>query len=82
MAVQVEEVLQKRVSVCGKSGDVRGDTVTSKKERLLKILNGYDKRDVFNLDEMGCYGEYYPIMERGKQCKGAKRSKSRALHLW
>ena len=37
----------KRVSICGESGDVRGYTVTSWKERLPEILRGYDKRDVF-----------------------------------
>ena len=30
----------KRVSVCGESGDVCGDTITSWKERLPEILRG------------------------------------------
>ena len=33
----------KRVTICGESGDVCGDTVTSWKERLPEILRGYDK---------------------------------------
>ena len=70
----------KRVSVCGESGDVCGDTVTSWKERLPEILRGYDKRDVFNLDETGCFWRALPdrgFGQKGKQCKGGKKSKCR-----
>ena len=70
----------KRVSICGESGDVCGDTVTSWKERLPEILRGYNKRDVFNLDETGCFWRALPdhgFGQKGKQCKGGKRSKCR-----
>ena len=70
----------KRVTICGESGDVCGDTVTSWKERLPEILRGYDKRDVFNLDETGCFWRALPdrgFGQKGKQCKGGKRSKCR-----
>ena len=70
----------KGVSVCGESGDVSGDTVTSWKERLPEILRGYDKRDVFNLDETGCFWRALPdrgFGQKGKQCKGGKKSKCR-----
>ena len=50
----------KRVTICGESGDVCGDTVTSWKERLPEILRGYDKRVVFNLDETGCFWRALP----------------------
>jgi hypothetical protein len=42
----------KRVSVCGESGDVRGETVDAWKERLPEILNGYSKEDIYNFDEI------------------------------
>lgn len=41
----------KQVSIYGDSGDVRGDTVTSWKERLPEIVSGYAQRDIWNLDE-------------------------------
>ena len=70
----------KRVSICGESGDVCGETITSWKERVPEILRGYDKRDVFNLDETGCFWRALPnrgFGQKGKQCKGGKQSKCR-----
>lgn len=39
--------------------------ITSWKERLPEILRGYDKGlgDVINLDETGCFGEHYLIVD-------------------
>lgn len=50
----------KRVSICGESGDVRGATVDSWKERLPEILNGYKIEDIYNLDETGCFWRSLP----------------------
>ena len=64
----------------GQSGDVRGDTVTSWKERLPEILRGYDKRDVFNIDKTGCFWRALPdrgFGQKRKKCKGGKWSKCR-----
>ncbi len=44
----------KKVRICGESGDVRGETVQSWKERLPEILRGYSKEDIWNIDETGC----------------------------
>ena len=65
------------MSICGESGDVRGYTVTSWKERLPEILRGYDKRDVFNLDETGCFWRALPDHGFGQKGKGGKRSMCR-----
>ena len=70
----------RRVPICGESGDVRGDTVTSWKERLPEFLRGYEKQDIFNLDETGCFWRALPergFGQKGKQCKGGKKSKCR-----
>ena len=44
-----------KVTVSGESGDVSGVTVSAWKERLPEILRGYDKKNVYNLDETGCF---------------------------
>ena len=70
----------KRVSICGESGDVSGATVDSWKERLPENLNGYKMEDIYNLDETGCFWRSLPdkgFGEKGKQCKGGKKSKLR-----
>ena len=72
----------KRVKICGESGDVRGDTVTSWKERLPEILRGYDKPDIFNLDETSCLWRARPdrgFSQKGKQ--GKKKNKIDAESL-
>ena len=38
------------IKVNGESGDGQGETVDSWKERLLEIIHGYDKDDVWNMD--------------------------------
>ena len=43
----------RKVTVSGESGDVSGVTVSAWKERLPEILRGYDKKNVYNLDETG-----------------------------
>lgn len=43
-----------------------------------EILEGYDKEDVYNLDETGCFWRALPTSgfgEKGKKCKGGKKSK-------
>ena len=70
----------RRVAVCGESGDVRGDTLESWKERLPEIMQGYNKEDIYNLDETGCFWRALPdrgFGEKGKECKGGKKLKHR-----
>ena len=45
----------KQLSICGESGDVRGATVESWKERLPEIVQGSEKEDVWNMDETGVF---------------------------
>ena len=45
----------KQPNVCGESGDVQGETVSSWMERLPEILRWYAKDDIYNLDETGSF---------------------------
>ena len=70
----------KRVTICGEYGDARGETVESWKERLPQILDGYDRRDIWNMDETGCFWKTLPdkgFARKGVKCKGGKKSKQR-----
>lgn len=63
----------KRLTVCGESGDVHGVTVDSWKERLCK-------KDILNMDESGVFWRALPnsgFGQKGKECKGGKKSKHR-----
>ena len=65
----------KRVTICSESGDVRGETVESWKERLPQILDGYDRRDIWNMDETGCFWKTLQdkgFSRKGVKCKGRK----------
>ena len=71
-------VHQMRVS--GESGDVSGLTVSSWKERLPEIVKGYEPDDIWNMDESGVFWRALPengFGQKGKQCKGGKKSKQR-----
>ena len=69
----------KRLTICGESCDVRGETVESWKERLPQILDGYDRKDIWNMDETGCFWKTLP--DKGFARKGVKRSHRLAQKL-
>ena len=73
----------RQMTICGESGDVSGDTVTSWKERLPEILSGYSKPDIWNLDETGCFWKALPTKgfgQKAQQCKGGKQSNSQVTY--
>ena len=43
------------VKVCGESGDVSGDTIESWLERLPELVDGYQKENIWNMDETGVF---------------------------
>ena len=45
----------RQFKVCGESGDVRGETVESWKERLPDIVKDYSIDDIWNMDETGIF---------------------------
>ena len=70
----------KQLRVCGESGEVRGETVESWKERLPELLQGYSSNNIYNLDETGCFWRALPESGfgiKGVQCHGGKKSKHR-----
>ena len=74
----MEETFQLKIS--GESGDVEGTTVDSWKERLTEIVQGYEKDNIWNMDETGLF--WYALPDKGfgqksKQCKGGKKMKQR-----
>ena len=59
---------------------MQGETVQSWKERLPEIVQGYEKENVWNMDETGIF--WRALSDRGfgqksKSCKGGKKSKQR-----
>ena len=75
----------KQLKICGESGDVQGETVESWKERLPRIVHGYEKEDVWNMDETGTCWRALPdcgFGQKGKSCKGGKKaSRKSQLHF-
>ena len=64
----------------GEAGDVSGNTVESWKERLPELLEGYDAKDVWNIDETGCFWRALPekgFAQKKTACKGGKKAKER-----
>ena len=49
-------------------------------ERLPEVLQGYAKRDIWNLDETGVFWKALPehgFVQKGRSCKGGKKRKQR-----
>ena len=70
------------MTICGESGDVSGDTITSWKEHLLDMLSCYSKADIWNLDETGCFWKALPTKgfgQKAQQCKGGNNSKLQVI---
>ena len=70
-----EEVQCKENEINGESGDVRGETVDSWKERIPELLQGYSSENIWNLDETACFGRLYPIMVFAREDHSAKVGK-------
>ena len=47
-------------TVSGESGEVSVSTTQSWKERLPEIMEGYDEKNIFNMDETGCFWKALP----------------------
>nr|XP_002736427.2 PREDICTED: tigger transposable element-derived protein 4-like [Saccoglossus kowalevskii] len=67
-------------SMTGESGDVNNEIVEQWKDKLPSLLDGYEPRDIYNMDETGLF--YRATMNKtlfvkGEQCRGGKKSKER-----
>lgn len=70
----------RQVTISGESGDVAGETVESWKERLPELLQGYEAKNIWNLDKTGCFWKALPekgFGQKKKECKGGKKTKER-----
>ena len=68
----------KHLKISGESGDVEGVTVDSWKERLPEIVQGYEKDNIWNMDDTGSFWRALPdkgFGQKSKQCKGGKKMK-------
>lgn len=66
--------------VCGESADVNNDDCEDWKNRLPTILEGYDDRNIFNMDETGLFFRALPSKTMDfikNDCKGGKLAKER-----
>jgi len=70
----------KEKQISGESLDVSQATVESWMERIRELCKDYDQRDIWNMDESGCFFKALPskgLARKGKKTKGGKKSKQR-----
>ena len=73
-------IREKQIS--GKSFDLSEVTVGSWKEQLRELCKGYRLKDIWNMDESGCFFKALPskgLVQKGKKCEGGKKSKQRMI---
>ena len=63
----------------GESADVSDEVVEDWKARLLKIIEGYNPRDIYNMDETGLLFRTTDktLFHKGERCSGGKKAKIR-----
>ncbi|XP_070581288.1 tigger transposable element-derived protein 4-like [Ptychodera flava] len=64
----------------GESGDVDNGIVADWKKKLPSLLEGYEPRDVYNMDETGLFFRSTAnktLFVKGEECRGGKKSKER-----
>ena len=49
-----------QMTISGESGEVKGETVDSWKERIPEIIHGYSAKDIWNMEETGCFWRALP----------------------
>lgn len=76
---KVRNNIKQRV-ISGESGEVRACTVDSWIERIPLIIEGYEAKNILNIDETGCFWKALPdkgLAQKKTECKGGKKSKLR-----
>ena len=59
---------------------MQGETLKSCKARIPEIVQGYEKEDIWNMDETGIFWRALPehgFGQKSRSCKGGKKSKQR-----
>ena len=70
----------KCATICGESASVNPTTVSDWKDKHPTLVDGYEPRDIYNLDETGLFYRALPdrtLAVKSDTCKGEKRSKER-----
>jgi len=71
-------------TISGESASIDNSTVEEWTNRLLTILDGFNEKDVFNVDETALFYRATPdrsLALSKEQCKGGKKSKERLTVL-
>ena len=66
--------------VAGEAGEVSKKTMESWNERAREITTGWNARDVWNMDETGCFWRGLPEKTpeaKERRCTGGKKAKQR-----
>ncbi|KAH3719702.1 hypothetical protein DPMN_062569 [Dreissena polymorpha] len=64
----------------GERGEVKLDTVDKRKAKIASVCQGYEPKDIFNMDESGLFyrdSTKSTFFKKGETCAGGKRSKQR-----
>ena len=78
------EKFKRKYSICnktvaGEAGDVSKETVESWNEREREITTGWNARDVWSMDETGCFWRGLPektLDAKGRRCPGGKKNEA------
>ena len=66
-------------TVTGEAGDVSKETMESCNEHARENTSGWNTRNVWNMDEMGCFWHGLPEKEtldaKGRRCTGGEKPK-------
>ena len=70
----------KEKQISGESLDVSKTTIESWIERIKELCEGYDRKDILNMGESGCFLKALAtkgLSQKGKKSKGEKKSEQR-----
>ena len=75
----------KEKQISGESLKVSKPTIESWMQQIKELCEGYDHRDILNMDESGCFFKALPtkgLAQKGKKSKGEKSlSRGSQLHF-
>ncbi|XP_025407826.1 tigger transposable element-derived protein 6-like [Sipha flava] len=72
------DIVWKQVS--GEANDVNQETVVEWKQKISRLIAGYEAKDVYNADETGLFFRGIPtksLVQKSESCSGGKKAKDR-----
>ncbi|CAI6369824.1 unnamed protein product, partial [Macrosiphum euphorbiae] len=76
------DIVWKQVS--GEANDVNQETVVEWKQKISRLIAGYESKDVYNADETGLFFRGIPtksLVQKSESCSGGKKAKDRLTVL-